>query len=74
MYMARKDKKTNEIVGSLDPKYLVQKSDPLVLMRSVPFSLGELKILDTYISRINAYGINLCELSGIREAHQRNAR
>ena len=54
MYMARKDKKTNEIVGSLDPKYLVQKSDPLVLMRSVPFSLGELKILDTYISRINA--------------------
>ena len=54
MSMARKNKKTNEIMGSLDPKYLVQKSDPLVLMRSVPFSLGELKILDTYISRINA--------------------
>lgn len=43
-----------EIIGNLDPQYLVQKSDPLALMRSVPFSLGELKILDTYISRINA--------------------
>lgn len=52
--MARKKPKTEEIVGNLDPKYWVQKSDPLVLMRSVPFSLGELKILDTYISRINA--------------------
>lgn len=43
-----------EIIGNLDPQYLVQKSDPLALMQSVPFSLGELKILDTYISRINA--------------------
>lgn len=41
-------------MGNLDPKHWVEKSDPLVLMRSVPFSLGELKILDTYISRINA--------------------
>lgn len=52
--MPRKNAKTAEITGKLDPKYWVQKSDPLVLMRSVPFSLGELKILDTYISRINA--------------------
>lgn len=44
----------DEIIGNLDPQHLVQKSDPLALMRSVPFSLGELKILDTYISRINA--------------------
>ncbi len=51
--MAQKPK-NEEITGNLDPKYWVQKSDPLVLMRSVPFSLGELKILDTYISRINA--------------------
>ena len=52
--MARtKSKKIEEIKGKLDARYLVQKSDPLVLMRSVPFSLGELKILDTYISRIN---------------------
>ena len=52
--MARKKPKTEEIVGNLDPKYWVQKSDPLMLMRTVPFSLGELKVLDTYISRINA--------------------
>lgn len=51
--MARKKSEKAEITGNLDPKYWVQKSDPLVLMRSVPFSLGELKILDTYISRIN---------------------
>lgn len=52
--MAKLKENSTEIVGNLDPKYWVQKADPLVLMRSVPFSLGELKILDTYISRINA--------------------
>ena len=52
--MAQLKGENNEIMGKLDPKYWVQKSDPLVLMRSVPFTLGELKILDTYISRINA--------------------
>lgn len=52
--MARLKGEKEEITGKLDPKYWVQKSDPLVLMRSVPFTLGELKILDTYISRINA--------------------
>lgn len=52
--MARLKDAKDEIIGNLDPKYLVEKSDPLFLMRSVPFSLGELKILDTYISRINA--------------------
>ena len=52
--MARLKDKNEEITRNLDPKHWVQKSDPLVLMRSVPFSLGELKILDTYISRINA--------------------
>ena len=52
--MARLKGKKEEITGKLDPKYWVQKSDPLVLMRTVPFTLGELKILDTYISRINA--------------------
>ena len=52
--MARLKDKNKEITGNLDPKHWVQKSDPLVLMRSVPFTLGELKILDTYISRINA--------------------
>ena len=52
--MARLKGKNEEITGKLDPKYWVQKSDPLIAMKSVPFTLGELKILDTYISRINA--------------------
>ena len=52
--MLKKMLKTNEITGEIDPLYWVQKADPLVLMRSVPFTLGELKIMDTYISRINA--------------------
>ena len=52
--MAKKKQKNTVMEGNLDPKHWVEKSDPLVLMRSVPFSLGELKILDTYISRINA--------------------
>lgn len=52
--MATKKPKSEEMTGNLDPKHWVQKSDPLVTMRSVPFTLGELKILDTYISRINA--------------------
>lgn len=43
-----------EISGRLNTKYWVEKSDPLALMRTVPFSLNELKILDIYISRINA--------------------
>lgn len=52
--MARLKGADEVITGELDPKYWVQKSDPLMLMCSVPFSLGELKVLDTYISRINA--------------------
>ena len=41
--------------GNLNNTYLVQKSEPLLLMRTVPFELGELKILDTYLSRINSH-------------------
>lgn len=52
--MAKKKQEKAIIDGNLDPKHWVEKSDPLILMRTVPFSLGELKILDTYISRINA--------------------
>ena len=42
------------IVNGLDGSYIVEKSRPLMLMKTVPFSLGELKVLDTYLSRINA--------------------
>lgn len=52
--MAKEREKTKDLFGGLDPNYWIQKSDPLMMMKRVPFSLGELKILDTYISRINA--------------------
>lgn len=48
-----KKKGKNTLLGKLDSKYWVQKSNPLAAMIGVPFSLGELKILDTYISRID---------------------
>ena len=41
------------IQGALSPQYWVQKSDPLAMIKDVPFSLSELKMMDTYISRIN---------------------
>lgn len=47
--------KNTEITGHLRESNVVQKSKPLSLIRSVPFSLGELKILDTYLSRINSH-------------------
>lgn len=49
-----KKKQTLPIEGELKDKYIVEKSRPLMLMKEVPFALGELKILDTYLSRINA--------------------
>lgn len=51
--MARKKEKP-PIVNGLDDTYIVEKSRALVLMKEVPFALGELKVLDTYLSRINA--------------------
>ena len=41
--------------NSLSGNHIVQKSRPLLLMKSVDFNLGELKILDTYLSRINSH-------------------
>ena len=52
--MKKNEKEKNELIGKLDDKNWVQKSKPLVMMKEVSFSLGEFKILDTYISRINA--------------------
>lgn len=48
-----KSKKTEIIVGTPETDHWVEKSRPLLLMKEVPFELGELKILDTYIARIN---------------------
>jgi plasmid replication initiation protein len=52
--MARKKSEKGILINGLDVNHIVEKSRPLVLMRAVEFSLGELKILDTYLSRINA--------------------
>lgn len=52
--MARKKDKKPPITNGLEPEYIVEKSRPLMLMKEVPFALGELKVLDTYLSRINA--------------------
>lgn len=49
-----KKSKIEPIVNGLNEEFIVEKSRPLMLMRDVPFSLGELKVLDTYISRINS--------------------
>lgn len=35
-------------------KYIVEKSRALYLMKEVPFSLGEMRVLELYLSRINA--------------------
>lgn len=54
-----KKKPENTVLeGNLKDTYLVQKSEPLLLMRTVPFELGELKILDTYLARINSHNEN----------------
>lgn len=49
-------RKRNEkvIIGAPDELHIVEKSRPLLLMKEVPFELGELKVLDTYLARINA--------------------
>lgn len=52
--MARKKAAKPPIVNGLEDDYIVEKSRPLMLMKEVPFALGELKVLDTYLSRINA--------------------
>lgn len=52
--MPKKKTENTALTGYIKPSNWVQKADPLALMCSVPFTLGELKILDTYISRINA--------------------
>lgn len=52
--MTRKKDKKPPILNNLEEDNIVEKSRPLLLMREVPFALGELKVLDTYLSRINA--------------------
>lgn len=43
-----------EVMDMLDESYIVEKSKPLVWAKFKDYGTGELKILDTYLSRINA--------------------
>ena len=43
------------IIGNLKDDNLVQKSIPFLFMNKNPYSLGEMKVLDTYLSRINSH-------------------
>lgn len=66
--------KKNEITvldGNLKDSYLVQKSEPLLLMRTVPFNLGELKILDTYLSRINSHDEKCCTVTFTKSEYEK---
>lgn len=47
--------KERTLTSNLRVENVVQKSRPLSLIRSVPFSYGELRILDTYLSRIDSH-------------------
>lgn len=58
------------IVNGLDGSYIVEKSRPLMLMKTVPFSLGELKVLDTYLSRINARDPNGTKVRFSKEEYE----
>lgn len=51
--MAATKAKKPVILNNLSEENIVTKSRPLMLMKEVPFELGELKVLDTYLSRIN---------------------
>lgn len=46
--------KEKEAVSVLDETYIVERSKPLVWAQFQDYGVGELKILDTYLSRINA--------------------
>ena len=51
------------IAGNLRDTNIVQKARPMSLLRTVPFSFGELKILDTYLSRIDSHDPEHCEVT-----------
>jgi len=55
MVTKTKNENTEVIIyQGLDSDNLVQKARPLLFMEVVPFSLGELKVLDVFLSRINS--------------------
>ncbi len=57
----------NILKNGLRDENIVEKSRPLLLMKPVPFGIGELKVLDTYLSRINARNEECCTVSFSKE-------
>lgn len=55
----------------LDIESYVNKSRPLILMQSVPFTLAELKILDIYLSRIDPADSNSREVTYTKADYER---
>ena len=44
-----------KILNGICGDHIVQKSRPLIMASEIPYTLGQLKILDTYLSRINSH-------------------
>lgn len=51
---AKKELVVDARVNKLHGNFVIEKAKPLAIMQNMPFSLGEFKVLDTYLSRINA--------------------
>lgn len=69
--MAVENTITTILEDNLKGSHLVQKTEPLLLMRTVPFNLGELKILDTYLSRINSHDPNCRTVSFTKKEYEK---
>lgn len=67
--MAQKTTK-EPIMNGLEETHIVEKSRPLMLMRDVPFNLGEFKVLDTYLSRINARDPSACAVRFSKDEYE----
>jgi Protein involved in initiation of plasmid replication len=44
-----------KILNGICGDHIVQKSRPLIMASDIPYTLGQLKVLDTYLSRINSH-------------------
>lgn len=62
--------KTEILFNGLKPTNYVEKSRQLLLMKQVPFNLGELRVLDTYLSRINARNVDNSTVSFSKDEYE----
>ena len=59
----------NTITGEIKENFIVQKTDPLRLIKN-SFTLGEYKLLDVYLSRINSHDETLCTVKFTKEEYE----